>query len=68
MKFRFNKEEKFLIKLLVLVAIGMLFRGYGLWLTDKVEQETIEKAVLVESNDKGYTLSFDGEEYWYTFD
>lgn len=28
----------------------------------------IEDAELVESDENGYTLSFNGEENWYTFD
>ena len=31
-------------------------------------QQAIEDAELVESNDEGYTLSFNGEVNWYTFD
>lgn len=31
-------------------------------------KQAIEDAELVESNDEGYTLSFNGEVNWYTFD
>ena len=65
---KINKEMKFVLILVAIAVIGLIFRAYGLWLTDKVKTETIESAVLVESNDQGYTLSFDGQEYWYTFD
>ena len=65
---KFNKETKFVIILILIAIIGLIFRAYGLWLTEKVTQQTIESAVLVESNEDGYTLSFDGQEYWYSFD
>lgn len=65
---KLNKEMRFILTLVIIAVIGLVFRAYGLWLTEKVEQQTIESAVLVESNDQGYTLSFDGEEYYYTFD
>ena len=65
---KFNKETKFILTLIIIAIIGLVFRAYGLWLTNKVEQQVIESAVLIESNEDGYTLSFDGEEYWYTFD
>lgn len=64
---KLNKEMRFILTLVIIAVIGLVFRAYGLWLTEKVEQQTIESAVLVESNDQGYTLSFDGEEYYYTF-
>lgn len=63
-----NSEMKFIISLILIAIIGLVVRAYGLWLTEKVRTETIENAILVESDDQGYTLSFDGEEYWYTFD
>lgn len=65
---KLNKETKFILTLIIITIIGLVFRAYGLWLTEKVRTETIESAILVESNDQGYILSFNGEEYWYTFD
>ena len=65
---KFTKETKFIISLIIIAIIGMAVRAYGLWLTERVEQQTIESAILVESNEDGYTLSFNGQEYWYTFD
>lgn len=63
-----NNEMKFVLILALIAIIGLIFRAYGLWLTEKVRIETIEAAVLVESNDQGYILSFNGEEHEYTFD
>ena len=34
---------------------------------EQVRQETIEEAVLVESNENGYIISFNGELHSYTF-
>ena len=61
---RINKEEKFIIILVIIAIIGITINRYANWLV----KTTIESAVLVESNDQGYVLSFDGEEYYYTFD
>lgn len=65
---KFTKETKFIISFIIIAIIGMAVRAYGLWLIDKTEKQVIESAILVESNDQGYTLSFNGQEYWYTFD
>lgn len=63
-----NSELKFILVLAIVAIVGLVFRAYGLWLIDKTEKQVIESAILVESNDQGYTLSFNGQEYWYTFD
>ena len=65
---KFNKEEKFIIGLIIIAIIGIAINRYANWLIKTTEQQTIESAVLVESNEDGYVLSFNGEEYWYTFD
>lgn len=77
---KLNKEEKFVAIILIIVSIGTLFVAYGNWLEKKVRtemleqfearenvirHETIKDAVLVESNNERYVLSFDGEEYIY---
>lgn len=63
-----NSELKFILVLAIVAIVGLVFRAYGLWLIDKTEKQVIESAILVESNDQGYTLSFNEQEYWYTFD
>ncbi len=63
-----NNEMKFVLILAIVAIIGLVFRAYGLWLIDKTEKQVIESTILVESNEDGYILSFDGEEYYYTFD
>ena len=35
---------------------------------EEIREKTIEEAVLVESNENGYILSFNGELHSYTFD
>lgn len=67
-KFRITSEEKFIILIAIIVIIGLLVRCYGNYLIKKTTEEVITSAVLVESSDEGYTLSFEGEEYYYTFD
>ena len=65
---KFNKEEKFIISLIIIAIIGIAINRYANWLIKTTEQRMIESAVLVESNENSYILSFDGEEYEYTFD
>ena len=60
-----KSEMKFIKCLMVMVAIGLLFVAYGHWLTKTVREDTIKSAVLVESNEYYYTISFDGEEHIY---
>ena len=67
-KFRITSEDKFIILIAIIVIIGLLVRCYGNYLIKKTTEEVITSAVLVESSDEGYTLSFEGEEYYYTFD
>lgn len=59
-----KSEEKFIIRILVFVIIGLLFVGYGRY----VQESTIESAVLTEINDSEYRISFDGEEHVYTWE
>lgn len=65
---KLNKETHFIFTLVLIALIGLAIRAYGLWLIKTTEQRMIESAILVESNEDGYTLSFNGEEYYYTFD
>ena len=61
---RFTKEEKFIALVLVTVSIGLMVRSYGLYVRNK----TIPSAELTGVTDSGYTISFEGEEHYYTFD
>ena len=63
-----KSEMKFIKRLMVMVAIGLLFVAYGHWLTKTVREDTIKSAVLVESNEDYYTISFDGEERIYDYE
>lgn len=63
-----KSEMKFIKCLMVMVAIGLLFVVYGHWLTKTVREDTIKSATLVESNEKYYTISFDGEEHIYDYE
>ena len=58
-----NSEEKFLVKILIVVLIGLIFRYYGLY----IQNETIKSAELTSVTDYGYSLSFHGEEHYYSF-
>lgn len=64
---KLNKEERFIVKMLIVAMVGLLVARYGSRLTDNVRQQTIKEAVLVESNESGYILSFNGEEHVYTY-
>ena len=61
---RFTKEEKFIALVLVTVIIGLMIRSYGLY----VRNQTIQSAELTGVTGSGYTISFEGEEHYYTFD
>ena len=63
-----KSEMKFIKRLMVMVAIGLLFVAYGHWLTKTVREDTIKSATLVESNEGCYTISFDGEEHIYDYE
>ena len=63
-----KSEMKFIKRLMVMVAIGLLFVVYGHWLTKTVREDTIKSAVLVESSEDCYTISFDGEEHIYDWE
>ena len=68
-----TKEIKSIIRM-VLSAIIVAFAVAGIFHTftfeskmEEVRQQTIEEAVLVSSDQSGYTLSFGGEEHYYSF-
>lgn len=62
------KEYKFIALILIIVIIGLGCVRFCNHLVEKTINETIENAVLVESNESGYTLNFYGQEYNYSFD
>ena len=61
---KFNKEERFIIRIIIIVIIGLMVIGYGKF----VRNQTIQSAELTGVTDSGYTISFEGEEHYYTFD
>ena len=63
-----KSEKKFVIRMLILVAVGLMFFTYGKYVTKVVRENTIKSAVLVESNEDYYTISFDGEEHIYYYE
>ena len=60
---KFNKEERFIIRILIIVLIGLMIRSYGLF----VRNQTIRAATLTGVTETGYTISFGGEEHYYSF-
>lgn len=62
------KEYKFITLILIIVIIGLGCVRFCNHLIEKTINETIENAVLVESNENGYVLNFYGQEYNYSFD
>ena len=63
-----KSEKKFIIRMVIFVAIGLMFVAYGKYVTKTVREDTIKSAVLVESNEDYYTISFDGEEHIYYYE
>lgn len=64
---KLNKEYKFVLALVIIAIIGIMFSNFCNNLTEKTKQETIENAILVESNENSYVLDFYGQEYEYSF-
>nr|DAD55737.1 MAG TPA: GRB2-binding adapter [Bacteriophage sp.] len=62
------KEYKFIALILAIVLIGLGCVRFCNHLVEKTIDQTIKNAVLVESNESGYTLNFYGQEYDYSFD
>ena len=60
---KFNKEERFIIRIIIIVIIGLMVIGYGKF----VRNQTIQSAELTGVTETGYTISFNGEEHYYTF-
>lgn len=63
-----KSEKKFVIRMLILVAVGLMFFTYGKYVAKVVREDTIKSAVLVESNEDYYTIRFDGEEHIYDYE
>ena len=62
-----KSEKKFIIRMVIFVAIGLMFVAYGKYVTKTVREDTIKSAALVEYNEDYYTISFDGEEHIYDY-
>lgn len=62
------KEYKFIALILIIVLVGLGCVRFCNHLVEKTIDQTIKNAVLVESNESGYTLNFYGQEYNYSFD
>lgn len=62
------KEYKFIALILIIVITGLGCVRFCNHLVEKTINETIENAVLVETNENGYVLNFYGQEYNYSFD
>lgn len=60
---RLNSEERFMVKVLIIVLIGLMIRAYGL----HVREQTIRAATLTGVTESGYSISFYGEEHYYSF-
>ena len=60
---KFNKEERFIALTLVTVIIGLMFVAYG----NYIKKQTIQSAELTGVTDSGYSISFEGEEHYYSF-
>lgn len=65
---KLNKEYRFVLTIVIIFIIGLICVKFCNHLVEKTINETIENAVLVESNENGYVLNFYGQEYSYSFD
>ena len=62
-----TNEEKFLGIILITVLMGLIIKGHINKVVEKATNEVITSAVLVESSNQHYILSFNGEEHYYSF-
>lgn len=65
---KINSEYKFIIRIIIFVAIALMFVDYGKYVDRVVREETIRSAELIEVTDDGYIISFDGEEHIYDYE
>lgn len=65
---KINSEYKFIIRIIIFVAIALIFVGYGKYVDRVVREETIRSAELIEVTDNNYIISFDGEEHIYDYE
>lgn len=64
---RITNEEKFLGIIAITVLVGLIIRGHINKVVERATSEVITSAVLVESSNQHYVLSFNGEEHYYSF-
>lgn len=64
---KLNKEEKFIITLIIIAIVGLICVNFCNHLVEKTKNEMIENAILVTSDENGYVLEFEGEQYNYSF-
>lgn len=62
-----TNEEKYLCIILITVLMGLIIKGHINKVVEKATNEVITSAVLVESSNQHYVLSFNGEEHYYSF-
>ena len=60
---KLNKEERFIRNIIIVVIIGLMVIGYGKF----VRNQTIRAAELTAVTENGYSISFEGEEHYYSF-
>ena len=63
-----KSEKKFIIRMVIFVAIGLMFVAYGKYVTKTVREDTIKSATLVVINEDNYVINFDGEEHIYDYE
>ena len=61
------KEYKFIALILAIAIVGLICVKFCNHLVEKTKNEMIENAILVTSDENGYVLEFEGEQYNYSF-
>ena len=61
------KEYKFIALFLAIAIVGLICVKFCNHLVEKTKNEMIENAILVTSDENGYVLEFEGEQYNYSF-
>lgn len=60
---KLNSEERFLVRVLALVIIGLMFVAYGHYM----EKHIIENLTIENVTENSVTIGYDGDVYYYLY-
>lgn len=60
---KINSEERFLIRILALIAIGLMFVGYGHYM----EKHIMQNLTIENVTESAVYIGYEGEVYYYSY-